>query len=229
MNKSFRSVVAVFIGIALIGVGATSAITSAYAKGPKSGPGHVLIGVFASIWDSAVPLDPPGGIIPIGGSGQIDGEFTIAERNGIQIGLRAQERFVGPLMAVPNNNNKIGIYEATTGFSDTSFRATWNYDWHIDLRNAHGVAAGTTLADYSVTLETDIATTTLFFFPLPLDLTFGGFIPGNAILYQSSQNPKFGNPPFDATAPGTYNFTLVLTPASFNGPPLKVSIQVNVS
>ena len=131
-------------------------------------------------------------------------------------------------MAVPNNNNKVGIYEAAKGFSTTT-RAKWNYDWHVDLRNAHGVAAGTTLSDYSITLETDIVTTTLFGFPLPLDLTFGGIVPGNAILYQSSQNPDFGNGEFDASVPGTYTFTLVLTPTSFNGPPLKASIQVNVS
>jgi hypothetical protein len=228
MTKNFRSVIAVFIGIALIGVGAKGAITSAYANGPKSGPGHVLIGVDASIWDSAVPLDPIAGIFPIGGGGQVNGDFTIAERNGIQIGLRAQKRFVGTLMAVPNNNNKIGVYEAMAGFS-TSTRASWNYDWHVDLRNAHGVAAGTTLADYSVTLETDIATTTLFGLPLPLDLTFGGFVPGNTILYQSSQNPDFGNTEFDAGVPGAYAFTLVLTPTSFNGPPISVSIQVNVN
>ncbi len=74
MTKSFRGVVAVIIGIALIGVGATSAITSAHAKGPKSGPGHVLIGVDASTWTSNAPTGP--GLIPIGGSGQVNGEFT---------------------------------------------------------------------------------------------------------------------------------------------------------
>ena len=203
-----------------------SSIGTAYAKGPASGPGHVLIGIDASTWTSGAPTGP--GLIPIEGAGQVNGEFTIAERNGIQIGLRAQERFVGTLMAVPNMNNKVGIYEAAAGFSDAQERATWNYDWHVDLRYAHGVAAGTTLADYDLTLETDIGAT-LFGFPIPLDLTFGGFISGDTILYQSSQNPKFGNDPFDAAAADTYTFTLVLTPKSFKGPPLKVSIQVNVN
>lgn len=238
MTKSFRGVVTVIIGIALIGVGAKGAITSALAHEPASGPGQVLVGVFASTWTSGSPTGP--GLIPIGGGGQINGEFTIAQRNGIQIGLRAQQRFVGPLMAVPNTTNLIGIlgtYEATTGFSGNSFpgdatdkeRATWNYDWHVDLRDAFGVARGKTLGDYDLTLETDIAATTLFGFALPLDLTFGGAVPDDTILFQSSQNPKFGNVPFDATAAATYTFTLVLTPTSFNGPPLRVSIQVNVS
>ena len=194
---------------------------------PQSGPGKVSIGVDASEWSSDTASGP--GIFPIGGSGQINGEFTIAERNGIQIGLRAQQRFVGPLDATPTKNRKVGIYEAATGFSDENDRATWNYDWHVDLREARGVAAGKTLVDYDLTLETDIADLTVFGFSLPLDLTFGGFIPDDTVLYQSSQNPKFGNPPFDATAQDTYHFRLILTPATFNGPPLAVAIQVNVT
>lgn len=210
-------------------------VGQAYAQGPagnkrgelpRSGPGLVEIGIDASTWSSNEPTGD--GLIPIGGSGQVNGEFTIARRLGIEIGLRAQERFVGPIMAVPNHNNQVGIYQAETGFSDAQGRATWNYDWHVDLRNAYGVARGRSLGDYVLTLEADIADSTLFGFPLPLDLTFGGFIPDDTVLYQSSQNPKFGNPSFDAAAPGTYEFTLVLTPKSFRGPPLKSSITVQV-
>ncbi len=157
----------------------------------------------------------------------MNGEFTIAERTGIQIGLRAQERFAGPLDAIPNKNGKVGIYEAEVGFSTTT-RAKWNYDWHVDLRGAHGVAAGTTLADYELTLETDIATL-LFGLSVPIDLTFGGFIPGDTVLYQMSQNPDFGNTEFDSNVTGTYHFRLVLTPKTFNGPPLGVAIQVDVN
>ena len=91
------------------------------------------------------------------------------------------------------------------------------------------MAAGKSLGDYDLTLETDIAADTLFGQTLPLDLTAGGLVPDDTILYQCAQNPKFGNPPFDAEAPRTYMFTLVLTPTSFKGPPLKVSIQVNVN
>ena len=227
MKKNVHVIIAVMIGIAVVSVAMMGSIKSAHAAKPASGPGHVLIGLDASTWTSGAPVGP--GLIPIGGAGQVNGEFAIAERYGIQIGLRAQERFVGPLMAVPNNNNKVAVYEATGGFSDVQERATWNYDWHVDLRDAFGVARGTTLGDYDLTLETDIATTSLFGFELPLDLTFGGFVPDDTILFQSSQNPKFGNPPFDAEAAGTYTFTLVLTPTSFKGPSLRVSIQVNVN
>jgi len=201
------------------------AFAVAHANGPASGPGQVLIGVDASDWDSSIALDPDNGIFPIGGAGQINGEFTVAERNGIQIGLRAQERFVGPLVAVPNQNNKVGLYEAASGGGAT---ATWNYDWHVDLRHAQGVAKGTTLVDYELTLDTNIATD-LFVGPVPIDLTFGGLVPGNTVLYQASQNPVFGNDQFDPSVPGTYQFVLTLTPKTFNGPPLQVTIQVNVS
>jgi hypothetical protein len=206
--------------VALVG-----AFAVAHANGPASGPGQVLIGVDASDWDSNIALDPDAGIIPVGGAGQINGGFTVAERNGIQIGFRAQERFVGPLSAAPSRNNRVGIYAATSGAGAT---ATWNYDWHVDLRYAQGVAKGTTLIDYELTLDTNIATN-LFVGPVPIDLTFGGLVPDNTVLYQGSQNPVFGNDEFDPSVPGTYEFVLTLTPKTFNGPPLQVTIQVNVS
>ena len=162
---------------------------------------------------------------------QLNGEFSTAERYGIEIGLRAQERFGGLLEATPSLNGKIGTYQAETGFS-TGTRATWNYDWHVDLRNARGVAAGTTLADYDLTLETDMFSS-LFGFPDPADLTFGytdpNFVAPNAVLFQESFNPDFGNSEFDPLGEDTYHLSLILTPESFNGPPLEVTIQVVVT
>lgn len=204
---------------------AVAMVGTAAAK-PQSGPGKVQVGVDASEWSSDTPTAP--GIVPVGGSGQINGEFVVAERLGIQIGLRAQERFVGPLEATPNQNGKVGIYEAATGTSDSQGRATWNYDWHVDLRDAHGVAAGTTLSDYFLTLETD-AFSSQFGSPVPIDLTFGGAVPGDTVLYQQSFNPVFGSTGFDPDAVGSYSLSLVLTPKTFNGPPLVATIQVNVT
>ena len=204
-------------------------VSSAMAKGPQSGPGQVLIGVDASEWNS----DTAGpGLKPIGGAGQINGEFTTASRNGIEIGLRAQERYLGPnYPAIPNSNNRVGIYEVPTGTSDGLGRAVWNYDWHIDLRNAFGVASGKTLGDYDVELNTDFAKT-IFTKPVPLDLTFDGALaPSDTVLYQGSFNAEFGDEDneFDADAPGTYTFTLTLTPKTFKGAPLQVTIVINVS
>lgn len=224
-----RFVVAVVGALALVFLLATTG--TVYGKGPVSGPGKVAVGVDASTWTSDLAQDPNKGFFPIGGSGQLNGEFSTAERYGIQIGLRAQERFVGPLEATPSQNGKIGIYQAETGFS-TGTRATWNYDWHVDLRNAEGVAAGTTLDDYDLTLETDMFSS-LFGSSDPVDLTFGfadpNFVAPNAVLFQESFNPDFGNSEFDPQVEDTYHLSLVLTPESFTGPPLKVAFQVVVS
>lgn len=202
-----------------------------YGKGPVSGPGKVAVGVDASTWTSDLAQDPDQGLFPIGGNGQVNGEFTTAERYGIEIGLRAQERFVGTIEADPSRNGKTGIYQALTGFSSGT-RATWNYDWHVDLQNAKGVAAGTTLDDYDLTLETDMFSS-LFGSDIPADLTFGfanpDFVAPNAVLFQGSFNPDFGNDEFAPGVEDTYHLTLVLTPQSFNGPPLKVAIQVVVT
>ena len=134
-----------YIGIFLVLLMLT--IGTASAKGPASGSGNVMVGTDVSVWDSdfgdpsalSVPL------APIGGSGQVNGGFTIAERNGIQIGLRAQERRVGPVEPIPNNNGKVGVYEVETGIDPNAPPTTlawWNYDWHVDLRGAKGQYAG---------------------------------------------------------------------------------------
>lgn len=192
---------------------------------PVSGPGKVRIGADASVWDSSVPPSP--GILPIGGAGQINGEFATATRYGIEIGIRAQERLVGPIEPTTGKNNRVGVYDVETGESSPG-RAWWNYDWHVDLSGAKGVARDTSLEDYDLTLETDIAPA-LFGFPVPVDLTFGGAVPGDTILYQSSQNPTFGNAEFDLSDEETYSFKLVLTPATFNGPPLAAAMTVVAS
>jgi hypothetical protein len=227
-TKKTRSVVLAFIGVLALLLATTG---TAYSKGPVSGPGEVAVGVDASTWTSDTAQNPDDGLFPIGGSGQLNGEFTTAERYGIQIGLRAQERTVGPLDAAANQNARLGIYQAETGFS-TGTLATWNYDWHVDLRNARGVAAGTTLGDYDLTLETDMFAS-LFGLDVPADLTFGytnaAFVAPHAVLFQESFNPVFGNTGFDPQLQDTYDLSLVLTPKSFNGPPLKVSIQVVVT
>lgn len=179
-------------------------------------PGEISTGE-VSPWDSTVPFDLVNGIFPIGGDGQVNGEFTIAERDGIQIALRAQDRFVGPI-PVQLRGNK-GRYQAAAGFS-TGNAATWNYDWHVDLRGT-----GTTIADYDLTLTQTFAPM-LLGTAGPFDLTFG-LLPGNAVLYQSSQNPTFFNDTFDPTKRGTYNLKLTLKPKR-GGKPLSVQIQVTV-
>lgn len=75
--------------------------------------------------------------------------------------------------------------------------------------------------------------TQLFDMDVPIDLKFPPFfLPAlfdDTVLYQSSQNPDFGNDEFEAEVADTYNFRLMLTPTTFNGPPITVTIQVVVS
>lgn len=220
MKKSFVLLLALTLALPLL----------LAARPARSGPGHVTIGADASVWDSAVAPDPTAGIFPIGGSGQVNGEFVLAERNGIQVGLRAQERFEGTIPVTADDGGKVGIYQADTGFSSGT-RATWNYDWHVDLRDAHGVAAGTALADYDLDLEFDFADD-IFGMGNPADLTLHSKLAGHvddAVLYQESWNPGFGNSQYDPTEERTYNLRLVLTPKTFRGPSLAAKIEVDVT
>ena len=105
---------------------------------PSAAQEQSRFGVLASEWDSAT-VAVPFVIVPIGGGGQVNGAFVTGERYGVQVGIRAQERFVGPTLPV-TRSKQTGVYQASTGFS-TGVNATWNYDLHIDLRNAQGVAA----------------------------------------------------------------------------------------
>lgn len=175
------------------------------------------------------------------GSGQINGEFVTAELQGIEIGLRAQERFEGlGLLVGGTNGNRVGVYEADTGHTGDvgDNLGTWNYDFHVDLSGATGNAEGRTLSDYRLTLEQDFTQESLFglFGADPVELPLGqegvdGVCSADSFtdtLCQQSWNPGFGNDDFDPDAEDTYNLRLVLTPETFDGPPLAVAIKVNV-
>lgn len=195
----------------------------ANGNGPSGkGAATITVGTDVSVWSSTFDdPDPSDGIAAIGGSGQLNGEFTVAERGDIQIALRAQERFEGPLEA---SGKKIGVYEATAGNTTQGDNlATWNYDWHVDLRGS-----GTTLADYDLTLHVTNISNELFGSKNPVDLTFGDPVFDGVELYQQSWNPGFGNDQFDPEKEGTYTLRLRLSPKA-GGPPLSTAIQVRVS
>lgn len=176
-----------------------------------------------SEWVSGMP-NVPARLFPIGGAGQVNGGFVVAERNGVQIGIRAQERLVGPLPSTRQKN--VGVYVAEVG--SEGGLATWNYDIHVDFRGAFGVAKGKTLDDYTLTFDTDIAES-LFTFDVPLDIGEDFFpLVDGVRLFQTSQNPTFGNDTFDPTVPGTYHFALTLTPKTFNGSPIVATMAVVV-
>lgn len=199
-------------------------LLSAFGQAMANGKGaEVIVGEMVTEWDSATVLDPGNGIFPVGGAGQLNGEFTIAQRGMVQIGLRATDRTDGLLEA---SGTRKGEYHAATGYdTGTINRAEWNYDFHVDLRGSD-----TTLSDYDLTL-TQTFTPKLLGSAGPLDLTFPDITLGlldNAVLYQNSFNPVFFNDVFDVFAEGTYNISLMLKPKN-GGPPLIAHIKVVVS
>jgi hypothetical protein len=201
-----------------------TALAALVVAAPAAAQERSRFGVDASEWDSGT-IAVPGVIIPVGGGGQVNGGFVTGERYGVQIGIRAQLRYLGLLPMT--REKQTGVYQASAGVSDGLGRATWNYDLHIDLRSAQGVAAGRTLGDYTLVLNSDIGPS-IFGCLFPCDLADLG-LPATVELFQTSQNPKFGNLPFNANAVDSYYFTLTLTPKTFNGPPITARMRVEVN
>ena len=221
IQKEKRSKIPTLIAIALgiLLVLSLIAFQRAFAT-PSSGPGDVRINVNSSTWVSNYPTGP--GLLPVDGAGQVNGGFSTAERNGIQLALRAQQRGVGPVTPVPSDNEKVGIYNVSTGADPNSLgnRAWWNFDWSVDLRNARGVYAGKTMGDYTLTLTSNMWGN--------MSINPSAFKPysANTILYQESANPGYV-PGFNMNNENTYDLRLSLKPKTFNGPELAILITVN--
>ncbi|MEP4146658.1 MAG: hypothetical protein ABJL54_05510, partial [Halioglobus sp.] len=179
-----------------LNVAVASVLYIVIAGNAVAGKDSTEVGAHASEWDSNTT--PGDGIFPVGGSGQLNGEFVIVERDGIQMGLRATDRKDGLLDPVSRSGSKTGVYIACTGEDqgETS-RAEWNYDLHLDLRDTD-----TTLADYRFTLTQTFADS-LYGSTEALDLSFPEWMGGmlnTATLYQQSWNPNFGTETFDQFA-----------------------------
>lgn len=179
------------------------------------------------------------------GSGNPNGEFITAENQGVQLGLRALERFEGLLAVTGDNGDRVAVYEAPAGPSPHSpgdNNGTWNYDFHVDLSNAQNRHEGKTLSDYRLVLEQDFTEESLFGvlgsdpvqLPLAAEPPIGTGVCSNDSfdadnLCQQSWNPGFGNTDYDPDAVGSYNLRLLLTPETFNAQPMAVVIRVEVS
>ena len=130
------------------------------------------------------------------GSGTVNGGFTVDRADGgVEIGLRAGIRFVGPITPVGN------VYTAPTGSSGGTV-ALWNFEFSVDPGQLTGTTALLTI--------TDAFSHTFSFSPAAypdntLTGTFG---------YQNSENLGF-QPlatllPFNPNSPNTYTFNLTL-------------------
>lgn len=169
----------------------------------------------------------PGIILPIGGSGQVNGNFVVAEgatdTGTVQIGIRANRRFSPVPLTRSGNDYFIEPGESGPGLP------LWNYDLHVDLRDS-----GSTLSDYVVSLVTDVPNHGFADLQAVLDGPFGPDPSpepdhGGVTLFQTSQNPGFFLSGIDPFAPGVYNFTLSLVPRNDEGlPELSVDMAVHV-
>ena len=192
----------------------------------------VVAGTDASVWDSDVPVPAPPGpddtIFPIGGSGQVDGEFILDTvelgPSALQIGLRAQERFVGPVWPRAGT-----AFFAESGSPGADGRASWNYEIHLDFGTTDTDTtlpgrslesqllrslAPLNMRDFTVEFlfDTDPSPATTFVVTdlnTALDLSGVG---ADVRLFQTSQNPDFdvfgGGGTFDANLPGVYDLRL---------------------
>ena len=187
----------------------------------------------ASVWDSAVP--PSATELPIGGAGQINGEFTLdtvmVGGGAIQIGLRGQERFVGPTLTRVGNTYFSDPGESSPGL------ALWNYDFHMDFGTTFlatelggGPLTPLNIRDFTVTLrfDTDPGPGTTFVdndFNAALDAVMAG---PDIRLAQNSLNIGFAvfGGPLDPNTPGFYDFEI--TVEDLGGVVAETAIQVVV-
>jgi|GEM_PF-1830255 len=224
-----------------IGLVASLALAGGVARAlPVSSVGDV------SVWDSTklVPADfglsAPATVFPVGGSGQVNGNFQITDfmlpgGGDAQIGIRAQRRF-SPV-PWPRTGS---TYFADPGTSSGGNNALWNFDVHIDLgttqlRGSGGGAPGK-LGDlnYVLFLTDDTGLTSFFPFTIDQYLQAQGASPTdrqNAALVQFSENLGFGffvGDIFDPEAPGTYTFGLAVFDPSATEPAALASTSMTV-
>lgn len=151
----------------------------------------------ASSWTSSLLLDPANGIYPVGGSGQVNGQFSLANgpANGgeYEIALRASLRGLGTLQGF--DDGEIVHYYAPVGTSTVNniVGSKWNFDYSIDFRNTTDV-----LGSHTAILKLDIDPTIDTNY---LDVNLASFFSSNAKLLQDSSNYIYLN----GVIPGVFN------------------------
>ena len=127
------------------------------------------------------------------GSGTSNGHFAVdSEANGVELGLRASIRFVGPI--TPTGN----LYIAPAG--NSSGMALWNFEFSVNPGSWVGTHSLLTITGPSGTLAFD-------------PTTIGDNTPANGLFDQNSENLGFfpGAPlNFNPNASGIYTFDLKL-------------------
>ncbi len=109
-----------------------------------------LVGAGALIFTSGITQ--AANVTPdvIFGSGNANGDFTVTQNNGIEIGLRAKQRYPTPANVFNYNGTDTYTFEAGEG---TPGRPLWNFEWSVNT-NFDG-NSGYNLSDLTYKLRLD--------------------------------------------------------------------------
>ncbi|MCP3442082.1 hypothetical protein [Bradyrhizobium sp. CCGUVB14] len=146
------------------------------------------------------------------GTGTVDGHFTVDQENGVELGLRAGIRFIGPI--TPSGN----IYVAPVSTPGSTL-ALWNFEYSYDPGTNSNTSTTITIKD---SLGHSLA-------DIPLDLFSDNTHVGTAS--QNSENIgflPFSLGLFDPTVAAIYLIDLATTSNSTGATLASVNIQVNV-
>ena len=172
------------------------------------------------------------------GAGQTNDAFTLLEFEGVQVAIRAQQRFQTSIFPVPTedadaNGDIVGLYQVETGSSNpvgSSPGSWWNFDFHFDVSGATDPTKQT-LDSYSsppssgllLSVECIEGECGTFGVYEDLDLSLLGADLASS-LFQGSQNPGFtfwpwglgipvvapGDESYNQDAEATYKLCLTL-------------------
>jgi hypothetical protein len=186
----------------------------------------LLPGVAAAAVTYNTSLASPGGAIPgvYFGTGNANSNFTANTlSDGVELGLSAITRFIGPIVPATTN-----IYDVPTGATTKAGKtgAAWGFDFSIDL-NPGGSSSPLTLGDVTASLSlTDVGKhATGSFNPLLItdntQVGSGGIATSPSPANWAAQNSEtlsfasiagaLGDPGYDLNANDTYDFTLSVT------------------
>jgi hypothetical protein len=129
------------------------------------------------------------------GSGTSNGHFTVdREADGVELGLRAAIRFVGPITPTTTDS-----YSAPLGTGSGS--ALWNFEFSVDPGTLTGTLATLKISD-------NLGTTPFSFNPGLI----GDNVKTGTSGFQNSENLSFFSAffPFNPNTPGIYTFDLTL-------------------
>ncbi|MBI9015812.1 MAG: PEP-CTERM sorting domain-containing protein [Phycisphaerae bacterium] len=170
-------------------------------------------------WSSDTPV-VPGSWSPIGGSGQVNGNFMIQEEYGIQIGIRASRRFSPDPLVILNDYK----YQIETGESAPG-QPLWNYEINVDMRGS-----GYSFKDFDIALITNVPNHSFYNGQQAIETNFN--LPAGSLdnleLVQMSMNPGFFDSGIDPFAQGRYDFELILEMKDNNLPAPSKSSKVGL-